>query len=134
MMTKKSVKRGQDGPVRVDLMDHDHRDWPHVLASLNRRGHQGALMLEDGYLSTRQSLLVARAGKTVVGHLCFHVEPVAAKWSEFHGCVEARLDALSVRPGFGNREVTDLLIVAAKKRASVLRCACVVGLNGAGFE
>jgi hypothetical protein len=117
MMAKKSVKRGQEGFVRVDLMDHHHRDWQHVLASLKRRGVGEKLMLRDGYLSARQSLLVARAGKKVVGHLCFH------------GCVEARLDALDVQPGFGKREVSDLLIFAAQKRASMLRCARVVGLR-----
>jgi len=130
-MTKKSVKRGPRSTVRIDLMDHDHPDWQRVLASLKRRGAGEKLMLEDGYLSARQTLLVARAGKKVVGHLCFHVEPVGAKWSGLQGSVEARLDALSVHAGFGKQEVADLLIFAAKKRASVLRCTGVAGLHDA---
>jgi hypothetical protein len=132
MKTKKFAKRGQEDPVRIDLMDHDHTDWHKVLASLDQRGVRNQLMLQDGFLSARQSLFVARAGETVVGHLCFHVAPLPAKHSEGHG-VEARLDVLDIRPGFGSEEVRgevrDLLVVAAKKRASLLRCAGVVGLG-----
>ena len=130
MMTRKNTKRRRADALRVDLIDHDHSDWPQVLASLDRVGLRDDLMLRDGYLSARQSLLVARNGKTVAGHLCFHVEPLPPKRSGERGTVvEARLDVLRIRPGFAKKEVTDLLVFAAERRASLLRCAGVVGLK-----
>ena len=132
MTTKRNARQGQDDSarreVRIDLIDNDHDDWHRVLASMDGKRSKGALMLNDGFLSARQSLLVARAGEKVVGHLCFHVEPLVSKGTSESGCVEARVDALEVQPGFGEKEVKDLLMVAARKRASLLRCARLIGL------
>ena len=128
-MTKRSTNRGQNNPLRVELIDHDHTDWPHVLASLDRIGLRDDLMLQDGYLSARQSLLVARTGKTMAGHLCFHVEPLPSRRSDGRGSVAAYLDVLRVRPGFSKKEVTDLLLFAAQERASLLSCSRLMGLK-----
>ena len=129
MTAKKTARRGQDGRLRVDLIDHDHDDWLQVLASLAKQRSKGGLMLNAGYLSARQSLLVARTGKTVVGHLCFHVVPRPSDGGKPHGCVEAHLDVLHVRPGFEKDEVIQLLVFAAEKRASILRCSRLVGFG-----
>src|SRR5438105_3118710 len=121
---RNSSETQREQPLRVDLVDDQHADWDKVLAELDRR----YLMLEGEWLSARQSVLVARRGEQLAGHLAFHIEPTC-DLREDAPAVDAELDAIDVKPGFCEREVKQLLLNAAVARAAMLRCHRLIGFD-----
>jgi hypothetical protein len=124
---------GAGGALRVQLVDSWHKQWATVLGDMDRLGKRGALMLDsDGWLSSRQCVLVAFDRDNVAVHLVFRIEPMIAQHLDEATAkryVEARLDDVGVRPGFGERQVRDLLVEAAKRYATSLRCQRLVGFD-----
>ena len=107
----------EHGTVLVDLVDNWHPRWREVLDAIEYVGQRNALSIDrDGWLSARQSLLVAFVDDAIAGHLCFGVQPDRAS------NVRARLESMEVQPGFDRDEIQCSLLVAAQKRSKVISC------------
>lgn len=103
--------------VQVELVDNWHPRWREVLDAIAYVGDRDALKMDsDGWLSARQNLLVAFVDESIAGHLCFRVEPARS------GRVEAKLESVEVQPEFDRDEIQTSLLLAAERRAKVLRC------------
>ena len=103
--------------MQVELVDNWHPRWREVLDAIDFVGQRQSLHVDpDGWLSARQNLLVAFVDDAVAGHLCFRVEPARG------ARVAAKLESIEVQPGFAREEVQTILLLAAEKRAHVLRC------------
>jgi len=114
--------------IRLEIVDNWHKDWPTVLESIRRSG-QKELLLADvgGWLSARQSVLVAFNGNQVVGHLIFHVRTMQTRQGGVvleNGRVvlEARLDGLAVDPRYKDWGIDRLLLDFAESHAKTLQC------------
>ena len=85
MITKQAKSRSvhrRTGPARIELVDSDHKQWPQVLRVLNQHGQRNSLCIgDDGWLSARQSVLVAFIDEKVAGHLAFSVQLVRGDYS-----------------------------------------------------
>lgn len=118
-------------PVRIDVIDNWDRRWPQVLESLRHGGERQTLMLDaDGWLSARQNVLVAFDDEDVVGHAAFHVEPIdcGTDGPDHRPCIEARMDAVQVKPGETD-DLRRMLVEEARRRAEVLNCVRLVGFE-----
>jgi hypothetical protein len=106
--------------LQLERVDNWHARWGEVLDAITFLGQRDALNIDgDGWLSARQNLIVAFAGESVAGHLCFRVEPSCTAGERV---VEARLEAIGVQPEFERDEIEPVLRAAAEKRARGLRC------------
>src|SRR3954471_998360 len=110
--------------IYVDVIDSWHKRWPQVLKQIETDGGRGKLMVDrDNWLSARQCLLVAFNGDDVAGHLGFRMSPMAVEQQpeESRHAIEAHLDDLSVRTGFDEPQVRQLLMDCARRYAGALR-------------
>ncbi len=113
--------------TRIEIVDHWNARWPEVLKLIDRLGHRDTLRIdEDGWLSARQSVVVAFVDDEPAAHLCFHIDPVGA------GRVEAQLDAVGFSSAEASRLLTKALSEAAASHARKLNCARFNGLTRAG--
>ena len=119
--------------LRVDLIDSWHKRWPLVLSDIDRIGRRNVLMLDpDGWLSARQCVLVAFDDERVAGHLVFRIEPAISQHLDEKSArrvVEAKLDDFGVRAGADPTKVRDMLLDAANRYATSLRCYRQVGFD-----
>ena len=107
--------------LRVEPVDNQHHAWGQVLASILRTGNrQGLLLSEDGWLSSRQTVLAAFDADAVVGHLCFRVEPRRGELGR--ATVASRVDSFAVEDFSGRHEVEQMLHEVADYRAKLMRC------------
>jgi hypothetical protein len=121
----RAVRRGPK--TRVQIVDQWNARWPEVLKLIERLGHRQILRLdEDGWLSARQSVVVAFVDGEPAAHLCFHVDPVG------QGRVEAQLDAVGFGSAQASRLLSKLLADAAARHARKLNCAAFNGLRKDG--
>jgi hypothetical protein len=99
-----------------------------VLAAVERSGQEDALMIDrDGWVSARQTVLVAFNGRRVVAYLAFHVAPMKTPTGVVmveHGraVVEAHLDAIWVAPDVADQGVDQVLTGMAESHALMLQC------------
>ena len=116
---------------RVEVVDSWHKCWPTVLSEIERQGGRDNLCVDaDGWLSARQSLLVAFKDNAIAGHLVFSIRPMASTTSDVVRVpIEAYQDDLIVRPGFSNDEVRKLLVESATQHAKSLRCRRLVNFG-----
>ncbi len=124
----------QRGPAtqsaRIELVDNWHKDWPKVVSAVGTYGDASRLHIDqDGWLSARQSLLVAFMGDDVAAHICFHVEPSQRLDRKKRACVEAKLDSFGIDPAFCGRGVESRLRRAALERARALQCSELHGFD-----
>ncbi len=107
--------------IRVEPIDHRHPAWRDVLAAIFRTGQREAVMLrEDGWLSSRQTVLAAFDGANVVGHLCFRVEPSRSKSGQT--ALQSKMDSFSVDGEYANQAVDELLVNHANSQARMMKC------------
>lgn len=108
--------------IRVEPIDNRHPSWTQVLSCIFRTGNQDTLMLnEDGWLSSRQTVLAAFDGSDVVGHLCFRVEPVPSDLGR--PVVRSKVDSFSIQQEYSDQQVEDLLLQTAQQRAQLMQCS-----------
>ena len=106
--------------IRVEPINNRHPAWTHVLAAIFRTGDRNAVMLgEDGWLSSRQTVLAAFDGESVVGHLCFRIEP---QRSQGRATVQSRVDSFNVEGTHAHHAVEKLLLDHADSHARVMKC------------
>jgi len=111
-----------DTSIRVEPIDNRHPAWSRVLAEIFRTGNREAIMLrEDGWLSSRQTVLAAFDGGEMVGHLCFRIEPVRS--SPGQTAVGSRVDSFSVDGQYSDQRVHDSLLSRAKLLAKLMKCS-----------
>ncbi len=133
MARQQNAKKTNDAVLalqpRVELVDNWHVEWTKVLSFLDRAGHRSSLHIDDdGWLSARQAVFAAFIGETVVGHLCFRIQPIVMNdghvrfddhhKAELEAFVECyNIDAIHKAHGIGN-----LLVQRAQARAAELNC------------
>ncbi len=123
-------KPAEEGSARVDLVDNWHKDWPKVLQAVSAYGDRTSLHVDgDGWLSARQTLLVAFVDDEPAAHVCFHVEPVHRQSKSTRACVEAKLDSFGINPKFCGHGIEPALRKAALDRASTLKCRKLHGFD-----
>jgi hypothetical protein len=111
-----------DTSIRVEPIDNRHPAWSRVLAEIFRTGNREAIMLrEDGWLSSRQTVLAAFDGGEMVGHLCFRVEPI--KTAPGQTGVASRVDSFSVDGQYTDQRVHDSLMTRARSLAKQMKCS-----------
>ena len=107
--------------LRVEPVDNHHPAWGQVLAAIFKTGNQHTLMLrEDGWLSSRQTILAAFDHDHLVGHLCFSIEPVR---SGVGTRLASRVDSFAVEEPFGDNTVDEMLQEVAEYRSRLMKCA-----------
>jgi hypothetical protein len=107
--------------LRVEPVDNQHPAWGQVLAAIFRTGNQHSLQLgEDGWLSSRQTVLAAFDGSHVVGHLCFSLHPFRSEVGQAR--VNSRVDSFAVESDYTNQPVDEMLHEVAEYRARLMRC------------
>jgi hypothetical protein len=107
--------------IRVEPIDHRHPSWSDVLAAIFRTGDRESVMLrDDGWLSSRQTILAAFDGPSVVGHLCFRVEPTRGSGGSAR--IQSRIDSFSIDDKYDDQSVHDLLMGRANFLADVMKC------------
>jgi hypothetical protein len=79
------------------------------------------MLSDDGWLSSRQTVLAAFDGMDVVGHLCFRVEPMRSPMGRT--VVRSRVDSFAVQPDGNSEAVEEMLLQTAEKRASLMQCS-----------
>ena len=85
--------------LRVEPVDNQHPAWGEVLAAIFRTGNRQSLQLtDDGWLSSRQTILAAFDGPQVVGHLCFSLHAFRSAIGRAAGPVLARRIGFSFPP------------------------------------
>jgi hypothetical protein len=115
-------KQMTDTSIRVEPIDNHHPAWGQVLAEIFRTGNRAGIMLrEDGWLSSRQTVLAAFDGGAMVGHLCFRVEPVRS--GPGRTAVASRVDSFSVDGQYSDQRVHDSLLSRAKSLAKLMKCS-----------
>jgi len=116
--------------MRVDIVDNRHKQWPTVLRALERSGDRASLNVDaNGWLSARQSLLVAFVDDQPAAHVGFHVQPAPRARRTDRACVEAQLDFFGIDPRFCGHGIERTLRNAALQRASALRCEILHGFE-----
>jgi hypothetical protein len=124
MCTKSEQPRSAAPVPRVELVDNWHSRWPVVLKLFDRLGQRKVLRLdEDGWLSARQSILVAFVDGKPAAHLCFHIHPVDRQR------IEARLDAVGFAADQASDYLADALRQAAVHHALDLNCSGFIGFE-----
>ena len=107
--------------LRVEPVDNQHPAWGDVLAAIFRTGNRQGLMLrEDGWLSSRQTVLAAFDAELVVGHLCFRIEPVRSELGLTK--LTSRVDSFAVEEAYGDYSVDEMLQEVADYRARLMKC------------
>jgi ribosomal protein S18 acetylase RimI-like enzyme len=107
--------------IRIEPIDHRHPAWSDVLAAIFRSGQREALLLrEDGWLSSRQTVLAAFDGSSVVGHLCFRLEPIRSLRGGAE--VRSRIDSFSVDNSYAGQAVDQMLVRLAESQARLMKC------------
>ncbi len=107
--------------IRVEPVDNQHPAWGRVLAAIFRTGNRQALQLsDDGWLSSRQTVLAAFDGDNIVGHLCFSLEPFRCEIGRAR--VNSRLDSFAVDSMYGGESVDDMLLEVAEYRSKLMKC------------
>src|SRR5688500_11094364 len=100
MMTTTQVTKSSklNNALRVEPVDNWHGAWKKVLQFVARHGDMKTLRIDrDGWLSSRQVLMVAFAGENPVAYISFTVSPTES------GCVEATLDGFGIDRRFSAR-------------------------------
>src|ERR1700722_13584153 len=127
--SKSAIAGAASSPiVRLEIVDNWHKDWPAVLASIRRSGGAKLLLADiGGWLSARQSVLVAFKDDQVVGHLIFHVQPAHARdgsvvLEDGRVILEAHLDGSAVDPRQKDWGIEGLLVDFAESHAKTLQC------------
>jgi len=124
MDTKSGQLRRATPVPPVELVDNWHTRWPMVLKHFDRLGQRKILRLdEDGWLSARQSVLVAFVDGKPAAHLCFHIHPVDRRR------IEARLDAVGFAPDQASDYLAEALRQAAVHHALDLNCSGFIGFE-----
>jgi hypothetical protein len=118
MMTTQSKKSSKpDNVLRTESVDNWHGSWKKVLAYVEKHGGKKFLRIDgDGWLSSRQVLMVAFAGETPIGFIAFTVSPTE------NGCVEAALDGFHLDRRLPARGIEVKLHQATVKRTKALGC------------
>ncbi len=107
--------------IRVEPVDNQHPAWGRVLAAIFRTGNRQALKLnDDGWLSSRQTVLAAFDGDQVAGHLCFSLEPFRCDMGRAR--VDSRLDSFVVDSLYDGQSVDEMLLEVAEYRAKLMQC------------
>ena len=107
--------------ILVEPIDNHHPAWGQVLSAILRTGNREAVLLrEDGWLSSRQSVLAAFDGDQVVGHLCFRIEPTRCPAGLTS--VKSRLDSFAVDGDYADHSIDEMLLDLAEARAKLMRC------------
>ena len=115
-------KKVKSGVLRIESVDNWHESWDAVLKCIEKTGTRRKLQIDpDGWLSSRQVLMVAFVGETPVAHICFSVLPVK------DGRIEAHLDTFGVDPRFRARGIESELHRKTVRRARNMGCG---NLNG----
>lgn len=117
-----ATDRSSVDAVHIEVVDHRHPRWEQAVQSFFCSGNRPHLHLDqDGCLSARQSVLLARIADQVVGHLCMQVNP-----SRIDGVPRllARVDCVWIEPGRGI-ELQRCLLAAAELRARTMQCAAL---------
>jgi hypothetical protein len=121
MMMEQNTSRTV-GDSQVEIVDNWDRRWPLVVDLIRRQGLGDTLNLdEDGWLSSRQSVVVAFEDDTPRAFLCFHIHAL----NRAH--IEARLDSI----GFADeaaREFAAELRRTAVRHSRELRCTEFKGI------
>jgi hypothetical protein len=106
--------------IRVEPINNRHPAWSDVLAAIFRTGsRESVLISEDGWLSSRQTVLAAFDGDNVVGHLCFRIEP---QRTQGRAIVHSRVDSFAVEGTHAHHAVDKLLLDHADLHARVMKC------------
>ena len=122
MRVEKSKSQRKSGGLRIESVDNWHESWEIVLKCIEKTGSRRKLQIDpDGWLSSRQVLMVAFVGATPVAHICFSVLPVK------DGKIEAHLDTYGVDPRVRGRGIETQLHRKTVRRARNMGC---VNLNG----
>jgi hypothetical protein len=107
--------------LRVEPVDNHHPAWGAVLAAIFKTGNRQSLMLhEDGWLSSRQTILAAFDEDQVVGHLCFRIEPVRKAIGTPQ--LTSRVDSFAVDESYYGSDVDEMLQEVAEYQAKLMRC------------
>jgi hypothetical protein len=108
--------------VRFESVDNWHEAWETVLHSVEKHGSRRKLRIDaDGWLSSRQVLMVAFVGNVPAAHICFSVNPTKS------GRIEAALESFGIDPRCAGRGIEAELHRATVKRARSMRCLNLVG-------
>jgi hypothetical protein len=119
-----ATARASTRKPRIEAVGHSHARWPVVLKLITRLGNRNVLLLdEDGWLSARQSVLVAFAGDKPMAYLIFRVHPLG------DGRVEARLDAIDFASPDPAGLMRKALSDAALRYCRRVRCVRFKGLT-----
>jgi hypothetical protein len=112
------------GALRIEPVDNWHKSWDEVRKLVQSHGGARKLLVDrDGWLSTRQVLMVAFVGKSAAAYLSFIVSPSK------DGCVEARHISHGIADKLAGRGVESQLYHAAVERARALGCQTLRGFK-----
>src|SRR3954470_23294537 len=113
--TASNTSRG--GALRIEQVDNWHKSWDDVLKFIARHGAAKKLRIDkDGWLATRQVLMVAFVRQAPVAFVSFIVMPTK------DACVEARHVSHAIDPKFTGRGIESQLYTAALERTKALGC------------
>jgi hypothetical protein len=124
MCAIKSNLTNAAGALRIEPVDNWHKSWDEVRKFVQSNGGARKLLVDrDGWLSTRQVLMVAFVGKTPAAYLSFIVSPSK------DGCVEARHISHAIADKFAGRGIESQLYHAALERTRALGCQTLRGFK-----
>jgi hypothetical protein len=110
--------------LRIEQVDNWHKAWDDVLAFLTRQGAAKKLRIDkDGWLSARQILLVAFAGKAPAAVVSFMITTTK------DCCIEARHICHAIDEKFTGRGIESQLYSAAVERTKLLGCRKLRGFR-----
>lgn len=122
MTTLEQNNSGTIGAPQIEVVDNWDRRWPLVVDLIRKQGLGDTLNLDsDGWLSSRQAVVVAFEEGIPRAFLCFHIHAI----NRAH--IEARLDSI----GFADEAARDYaaeLRRAAIRHSLELRCTDFKGL------
>jgi len=121
---KSETSRGAGSALRIESVDNWHRSWDQVRELIDADGGAKKLRVDkDGWLSARQVVMVAFAGKTPAAYLSFIVSP------DKSGCVEARHVSHGCDADFLRRGIESQLYQATIERVNALGCKTLRGFK-----
>lgn len=110
--------------VLVEVVDDEHARWPSVLQLLDRLGQRDRLRINaGGWLSARQSVVVAFVDDAPAGHLCFQICPLP------DNRLQARVDAVGLDSQTAGAHLRRALRETALQRAKSLKCTDFEGFG-----